>query len=139
MNFRDIQIENSSEIISKLIKEYTVNNDVKLKDLILIEFGKMREYFEKDGNEQIKEELWSNPVSLITNDIIKRYQNQIKALNSEGILVVDINYILPEYKGESSDNIKKLLEIEYGCKVFLTDSSRQNIGESTPVYFTKSE
>lgn len=55
------------------------------------------------------------------------------------ILVVDVNCIMPELKGNPNDEIQKHFEKEYNCKVLLIDTSRVNInGQSvnnSPIYF----
>jgi hypothetical protein len=55
------------------------------------------------------------------------------------ILVVNVDSILIEYKDQSSDEIKNMLEAKYGCKVFLIDTSRKNTQGTSinnlPVYF----
>lgn len=46
------------------------------------------------------------------------------------LLVVDVNYLLSEFKENSLDEIKKQLEEEYNCQVIFIDSSTQNINNS---------
>lgn len=57
------------------------------------------------------------------------------------ILVVDVCYLLPEDKSNGDSNeLRESLESEYNCKVFLIDSSKQNIHSNQevvrqPIYF----
>ena len=71
---------------------------------------------------------------------IKRENNKVKSLKSKKILVVDSQYLLPEYKGNvTTEELIDKLEGEYGVKVFLIDASRTNLEgikkkEFPPVY-----
>ena len=71
---------------------------------------------------------------------IKRENNKVKSLKSKKILVVDSQYLLPEYKGDvTTEEIIDKLESKYGVKVFLIDASRTNLEginmkEFPPVY-----
>lgn len=49
------------------------------------------------------------------------------------LLVVDINYLLPEYKGKTVDELEKLLKEKYNRDVLLIDSSRVNT-QGTPLF-----
>lgn len=56
------------------------------------------------------------------------------------LLVVECNYLPSDYRGMSLEEVEKLLEEKYNCKVLLIDGSRINIqGVPTtgfnPVYF----
>jgi len=55
------------------------------------------------------------------------------------ILVVDVNYLISDYKKKDLDTVKSELEKEYGVKVVLIDSSKQNVhglpSSLVPVYF----
>jgi hypothetical protein len=46
---------------------------------------------------------------------------------TERILVMDINYLLPEHKDLSTGEIEELFESKYNCKVLFIDASRANI------------
>ena len=71
---------------------------------------------------------------------IKRENNKVKSLKSKKILVVDKQYLLPEYKGDvTTEELIDKLEGKYGVKVFLIDASRTNLEginmkEFPPVY-----
>ena len=71
---------------------------------------------------------------------IKRENNKVKSLKSKKILVVDRQYLLPEYKGDvTTEELIDKLEGKYGVKVFLIDASRTNLEginmkEFPPVY-----
>ena len=71
---------------------------------------------------------------------IKRENNKVKSLKSKKILVVDSQYLLPEYKGDvTTEELIDKLEGKYGVKVFLIDASRTNlegsiVKEFPPVY-----
>ena len=71
---------------------------------------------------------------------IKRENNKVKSLKSKKILVVDSQYLLPEYKGDvTTEELIDKLEGKYGVKVFLIDASRTNLEginmkEFPPVY-----
>lgn len=47
--------------------------------------------------------------------------------NKDRILVVDINYLPSEFKDRTVKQVRKELEKYYKEKVFLIDTSRQNI------------
>jgi hypothetical protein len=58
----------------------------------------------------------------------------------KSILVIDINYLPSELKGNSCIELAKFLEPIYGYKVLIIDSSRQNLEGSRfdghkPAYF----
>lgn len=140
--FRDIQIENTSNLLYTIISKVKDANlsDIELQRLINVELGKMRELFETDGYNLHKEKLESNPINHITDNILKIYNNQKNAAKSKSVLVIDRDYLLPEYKHDmSTDETINLLEGKYGIKIVLIDSSRANfegaIGkEFLPVY-----
>jgi hypothetical protein len=60
-------------------------------------------------------------------------------ISEDRILVIDINYLPSEYKGDNVDTIRESLEAIYGCKVLLIDGSRKNLEgtqiNNPPVYF----
>ena len=56
------------------------------------------------------------------------------------LLVVDINYLLSEFKDKPLETVKSELEEIFQVKVFFIDGSRQNMQSSSsnnykPVYF----
>ena len=55
------------------------------------------------------------------------------------ILVIDINYLVSEYKDKAVELVTKELESLYGCKILLIDGSRMNTqglsNNYSPVYF----
>ena len=55
------------------------------------------------------------------------------------ILVIDINYLVIEYKDKAVESVTKELESLYGCKVLLIDGSKINThglsNNYSPVYF----
>ena len=77
----------------------------------------------------------------VTKEIRRIHGLNEQQTNKVGnILVVDITIIPTEYKGKPLQEVKTALESEYGCKVFLIDTSRQNMQgnqtiSSVPVYF----
>ena len=59
-------------------------------------------------------------------------------MESERLLVVDITALPESYKDLNEDDIRNKLESEYGSKVLLIDTSRQNMAGNTVknhVYF----
>ena len=67
------------------------------------------------------------------------YLQTQESLENSKILVVDYNYLLPELKDSTTEEIKSFLEFTYGYSVLIIDGSRQNIAmhlkEYKPVYF----
>lgn len=64
----------------------------------------------------------------------------IDSSKNKSILVIDINYLPPELKGQSYVHTKTTLESLYGHSVILIDSSRQNLegadrSNYKPIYF----
>lgn len=55
------------------------------------------------------------------------------------ILVIDISYLISEYKDKAIESVREELESLYGCKVLLIDGSRVNtqglLSNYSPVYF----
>lgn len=60
----------------------------------------------------------------------EKYESKVK---DERLLIMDINYILPEYKDLRTEEVEKIFEDKYNCKVLFIDSSRVNI-QGTNVY-----
>lgn len=128
--FRDHQVKNTEASLHTLIsnREYVNLSDKELQRLINVELGKMRELFEMDGYNLFKEKLELNPINYLTGNILKTYNNQKNAAKSKNVLVIDRDYLLPEYKHDmSTDETISLLEGKYGIKVLLIDSSRANL------------
>ena len=55
------------------------------------------------------------------------------------VLVLDINYLVSEYKDKTVESVTKELESLYGCKVLLIDGSKINThglsNNYSPAYF----
>ena len=120
-------------------KEY-YNQLQKLKEVSDIAF--MDTLDEESSIEDITKEFNSH-IELVGVSFarkIKRENNKVKSLKSKKILVVDSQYLLPEYKGDvTTEEIIDKLESKYGVKVFLIDASRTNLEgikmkEFPPVY-----
>ena len=127
------QIELRKEILEnvKALKEQAINENTKQSYLRLIEI------------------LDVQLAKLINNEIrvekVKERVNNFKLLQTKEdlenakILVVDINYLLPEHKDSTTDEIREFLEFTYGYSVLLIDGSRINIHtmnkDYKPVYF----
>ena len=127
------QIELRKEMLEnvKALKEQTIKENTKQSYLKLIEI------------------LDVQLTKLINNEIrvekVKERVNNFKLLQTKEdlentkILVIDINYLLPEYKDSTADEIREFLEYTYGYSVFLIDCSRVNTHDRSkdykPVYF----
>ena len=79
---------------------------------------------------------------LQTTSLVETLKAQIvNTNNTTKLLVVDIVSLPSELKDLKFDDMKSKLEDDYECKVFLIDSSRQNIqgniSGNHPVYFYK--
>ena len=141
MKFRDIQTEDNKNLLYRLAIESRKSKltDEEMQYLINIELGKMRELFEIDGYNLHKTELELNPANHITGKILKTYNNQIKAKNSDKIMVIDTSFLPSEYGDMNSEDIIAYFEGLYGVKILLTNSNRCNYIELNynrkPAYF----
>lgn len=139
MTHRDIQTEGTRNFLYRLASEVrkSILTDDEIQAQINIELGKMRELYETDGYNRHKRELESDPMSHITSRVLKTYNNQIKAKNSDKTMIVDTTFLSGEYNDMNSEDIISYLEGLYGVKLFLINSNRINsvVLNQKPVYF----
>lgn len=121
------RIDLLSHYLKKFSEEYDLNKLKQMEKLI------------NNCIEQIEQEM----ANKIVEDMVRDFgliPITSKTNTVDRLLVVDKVILLSSYKELSDDEIKSKLESEYGFKIFLIDSSRQNtqgIVSSSPfVYFT---
>ena len=70
---------------------------------------------------------------------MEKLNSMLKKPTESKILVIDINYLVSEYKVKTVESVTKELESLYGCKVLLIDGSRMNTqglsNNYSPAYF----
>ena len=118
-------------------------------DITKEDFTKIKDVFNKKQCEKVKE-LLESPKKEVEKEKVeweKSLKERVKGikdllieedLHKNRILVVDLNYLLSEYKNSDIDTIKSLLKNEYKYEIFLIDTSRTNIQGSSnlqPVFF----
>lgn len=127
------QIELRKEILEnvKALKEQAINENTKQSYLRLIEI------LDVQLTKLINNEIRVEKVKERVNNF-KLIQTKEDLQNAK-ILVVDINYLLPEHKDSNTDEIREFLEFIYGYSVLLIDSSRignhSMIKDYKPAYF----
>ena len=79
-------------------------------------------------------------INTILDYIISEESKDI-LINSDKILVVDINVLPAEYKDKDTETVRQSLEVMFGVKVLVVDNSRQNIqgviSNKESIYFVK--
>lgn len=144
---RDKQIEKRVELLNYFISKSTNNvldnrhiyilSTILLKQLLALIEKEIGSFLIYDVNfcDEKDEEAVNN-----IKDLAKKLgviPIDTENVNSDKILVVDINYIPLKFRKRTVDDVKNRLQKEYGMRVFLIDSSRQNIqGASNvkPIY-----
>lgn len=97
-----------------------------------------REYVTSEGIKQksAKEEM----DELLKSVNIIPIDSSMANIEDKSILVLDVNYLPSEFKGNTSAELSEYLQSIYGYKVLLIDGSRQNLQGSLsaqykPAYF----
>ena len=137
MNYKE-QIYHRIELLDYFISKLTGNtlSDKSIGIMINVLKEQIKNLIEKESqpHKSILETLNKQvlEVGLIPIDFSK-------SSSDYKIIVADINYLLSEYKEKSIPEIEEILEKKFSIKVFLIDSSKQNMqGASSthkPIYF----
>jgi hypothetical protein len=118
-----------------LLKITKINRDIKHS---VIPKGLCSDSYKYSTLEGFKNMLEKELEEFFTTDI-QNLPDKYRASKNNRILVIDINYLPSEYKGDNVDTIRESLEAIYGCKVLLIDGSRKNLEgtqiNNPPVYF----
>lgn len=130
-------IQNKIELRKELLKEIKFQKEKSIKDDTKETYKRTIEILEAQIAKLIKNEIRDLKIKERVNNFA--YLQTQEDLENSKILVIDYNYLLPELKDNTTEEIKSFLEFTYGYSVLLIDGSRQNIAtylkEYKPVYF----
>ena len=130
-------IQNQIELRKELLEEVKLQKKKALKYNTRETYTKTIEILEAQIEKLIKNEIRGLKIKEKVDNF--SYLQTQESLENSKILVIDYNYLLPELKDSTTEEIKSFLEFTYGYSVLIIDGSRQNtpmhLKEYKPVYF----